>query len=131
MTPHSALGEHIEQVQLVDHHAHGYWVTAGDRTRFENGLNEANTEPIADFDSAFDTQLGFAIRAHCAPILGLPKHADPDEYWDHRISLGDDEVARRLLRAAGISDWLIETGFADGVAAPAEVAELSGTGRTR
>ena len=67
----SALAEHIENVPLVDHHVHGCWLEAPDRPRFENGLNEANTEPLSDFDSAFDTQLGFAVRAHCAPLLGL------------------------------------------------------------
>ena len=126
VAPVSALGEHVEQVRLVDHHVHGYWINAGDRTRFENGLNEANTEPLAAFDSGFDTQLGFAIRAHCAPILDLPKHAEPEDYWARRSELGDDEAARRFVLAAGVSDWLIETGFADGVAGPGDVAELSG-----
>jgi hypothetical protein len=65
----SVLAEHIESVPLVDHHVHGCWLQPPDRTRFENGLNEANTEPLASYDSAFDTQLGFAIRAHCAPLL--------------------------------------------------------------
>ena len=66
-----ALAEHIAGVPLIDQHAHGCWLAAGDRRRFENALNEANTEPLADFDSGFDTQLGFAVRAHCAPLLGL------------------------------------------------------------
>ena len=43
-------------VPLIDHHVHGCWLQSGDRARFENGLNEANTEPVADFDSSFDTQ---------------------------------------------------------------------------
>ena len=90
--------------------------TAGDRQRFENGLNEANTEPLADFDSAFDTQLGFAVRAHCAPLLGLPKHAEPQEYWQRRSQLAETELARLFLRAAGVSDWLVDTGYAEGVA---------------
>jgi predicted TIM-barrel fold metal-dependent hydrolase len=65
----SALAEHIADVPLIDQHAHGCWLAAGDRSRFENALNEANIEPLADFDSGFDTQLGFAVRAHCAPML--------------------------------------------------------------
>ena len=64
----TALAEHIAGVPLIDQHVHGCWLAAGDRRRFENALNEANTEPLADFDSAFDTQLGFAVRTHCAPI---------------------------------------------------------------
>ena len=84
MTARQVLAEHIAGLRLVDNHVHGYWLTGGDRRRFENGLNEANTEPLADFDSGFDTQLGFAVRAHCAPILGLMPHAEPHMYWERR-----------------------------------------------
>jgi uncharacterized protein len=121
----SALADHIAAVSLIDQHMHGCWLAAGDRQRFENGLNEANTEPLADFDSGFDTQLGFAVRAHCAPLLGLPKHADPQKYWQRRSRLTETELARIFLRAAGVSDWLVDTGYAEGVAGVAQVAELS------
>jgi len=121
----SALADHIAAVPLIDQHMHGCWLAAGDRQRFENRLNEANTEPLADFDSGFDTQLGFAIRAHCAPLLGLPKHADPQEYWQRRSQLAETELTEIFLRAAGVSDWLVDTGYAEGVADPAQVAELS------
>jgi predicted TIM-barrel fold metal-dependent hydrolase len=121
----SALADHIAVVPLIDQHMHGCWLAAGDRQRFENGLNEANTEPLADFDSGFDTQLGFAVRAHCAPLLGLPKHADPQKYWQRRSRLTETELARIFLRAAGVSDWLVDTGYAEGVAGVAQVAELS------
>ena len=97
------MGEHVENVPLIDHHVHGCWLQSGDRTRFENGLNEANTEPIAEFDSSFDTQLGFAVRAHCAPLLDLPGHVDPDTYWDRRCELGEQELASRFLSAAGVT----------------------------
>ena len=122
----AALADHIAGVPLIDQHMHGCWLTAGDRQRFENGLNEANTEPLADFDSGFDSQLGFALRAHCAPILGLPKHADPQPYWQRRSQLTEAELARIFLRAAGVSDWLVDTGYADGVADVAQLAEWSG-----
>ncbi|MGB7112052.1 MAG: amidohydrolase, partial [Mycobacterium sp.] len=121
----TALADHIAGVPLIDQHAHGCWLEAGDRHRFENGLNEANTEPLADFDSAFDTQLGFAVRAHCAPSLGLPKHAEPQDYWQRRSQLTETELARLFLRAAGVSDWLVDTGYAEGVADVGQVAALS------
>ncbi|MGH3525295.1 MAG: amidohydrolase family protein, partial [Mycobacterium sp.] len=120
----SALARHIATVPLIDQHLHGCWLTAGDRQRFENGLNEANTEPLAD--SGFDSQLGFAVRARCAPLLGLPKHAFPQDYWERRSELTEVELARIFLRAAGVSDWLVDTGFAEAVADPAQLAELSG-----
>ena len=112
----SALSEHIESVPLLDHHVHGCWLQPGDRKRLENGLNEANTEPLADFDSAFDTQLGFAVRAHCGPLLGLPRHADADAYWNRRAEYEEADLAQLFLLSANVSDWLVDTGFAGGVA---------------
>ena len=120
------LADHIASVPLIDQHMHGCWLTAGDRQRFENGLNEANTEPLADFDSGLDSQLGFAVRAHCAPLLGLSKHAGADQYWQRRSQLSEAELARIFLQAAGVSDWLVDTGYADGVANVAQLAEWSG-----
>ncbi|MDT7792687.1 MAG: uncharacterized protein QOD59_2123 [Mycobacterium sp.] len=121
----SALAEHIESVPLVDHHVHGCWLQPPDRPRFENGLNEANTEPLASNDSAFDTQLGFAIRAHCAPLLGLPMHADADAYWNRRCEHAESDLARLFLAQARVSDWLVDTGFASGVADLDALARLS------
>lgn len=126
----TALADHVATVPLVDHHVHGYWSDTLDRNHFENGLNEANVEPLAEFDSAFDTQLGFAVRAHCAPLLDLPRHAEPDAYWAQRALLGDAEVARRLLPAAGVTDWLVDTGFGTGTADLDTMAQTSG-GRVR
>lgn len=120
-----ALAEHIDEVPLIDQHVHGCWTAAGDRDRFENALNEANTEPIAG--PGFDTQLGFAVRAHCGPILGLPKHADPQSYWERRSQFGEAELARMFLPAAGVSDWLVDTGIGADTAGPADMAELSGS----
>lgn len=120
-----ALAQHIGDVALIDQHAHGCWLATGERERFENALNEANTAPIAH--SGFDSQLGFAVRAHCAPVLGLPPHADADAYWERRSRVGDDELARLFLSAAGVSDWLVDTGIGtDEVAGIAGVAGLSG-----
>ena len=120
----TALREHVESVALIDHHVHGCWLEPGDRARFENALNEANTEPLADFDSAFDTQLGFAVRAHCAPFVGLERHADADAYWAARSALAEVGLARRLLSEAHVTDWLVDTGFASGVADLGELAAL-------
>lgn len=119
------LAQHIAEVSLIDQHVHGCWLAAAERQRFENALNEANTEPITD--SGFDSQLGFAVRAHCAPLLGLPKHTEPQAYWERRSQFGEDELARLFLSATGVSDWLVDTGIgSDGVAGVTEMAGLSG-----
>ncbi len=122
----SVLVDHLETVPLVDHHAHGCWLQPGDRRRFENGLNEANVEPLADFDSAFDTQLGYAVRAHCSSLLGLPPHAEADAYWQRRAQYPESELARLLLSHAGVTDWLVDTGFAAGVADLDEMSGITG-----
>lgn len=121
----SALAHHIDDVALIDQHVHGCWLRPGDRRRLENALNEANTEPLVD--SGFDSQLGFAVRAHCGPILGLPKHVEPDAYWERRRQHSEAELARLFLPAATVSDWLVDTGIgSDTTACTAEMAEWSG-----
>jgi uncharacterized protein len=122
----SALAEHIGHLRLVDHHVHGCWIAVGDQARFENALNEANTDPLAEFDSGFDTQLGFAVRAHCAPLIGLPPHASADDYWKQRTEFAESALAQGFLAAAGVTDWLVDTGLADGVADLDTMAALSG-----
>ncbi len=120
-----ALAQHVGEVALIDQHVHGCWLAPGDRQRFENALNEANSEPISH--PGFDSQLGFAVRAHCGPVLGLPKHADPQAYWERRSQFSEHELARLFLTAAGVSDWLVDTGIGTGsVAGVADMARLSG-----
>lgn len=123
----SALAQHITSVSLIDQHMHGCWRASGDRDRLENGLNEANIEPLAEFDTAFDSQLGFAIRTHCAPVIGLPRHVDPQVYWNTRQQFSELDLARLFLPAAGVTDWLVDTGLGDGVADVAEITDLSGS----
>jgi predicted TIM-barrel fold metal-dependent hydrolase len=124
VTVAESLAQHIGASPLIDQHAHGCWLEPGDRGRFENALNEANTEPLVD--SGFDSQLGFAVRTHCAPILGLAKHVDPQRYWERRSEFTEGELAGLFLRAAGVSDWLVDTGIGSDVAGVAELGELSG-----
>jgi uncharacterized protein len=121
----TALAEHVGRLRLIDHHVHGCWVESNHRRRFDNALNEANTEPIADFDSGFDTQLGFAVRTHCAPLLGLAPHAAPDDYWQRRSEFSETELAQLFLRAARVSDWLVDTGLKQGTADVDGMAALS------
>lgn len=122
------LSEQLDALRLIDNHVHGYWLSETDRRGFENGLNEANTEALAEFDSGFDTQLGFAVRAHCAPLLGLPAHTEPDAYWQRRNEFGPTELAERFLPAAGVSDWLVDTGLPGAIAGLAEIRNVTRAG---
>ena len=105
------LAEYVETLSLVDHHVHGPFRESIVRVRFENALNEGSTDPLPGFVSGFESQLGFAVRRWCAPLLDLDPHASPDDYWTRRTELGEPEVNRRFLAAAGVDDWVVDTGF--------------------
>jgi uncharacterized protein len=122
-----ALAEHVDALPLIDHHVHGALRATPDRAGLEGMLNEGYPGTPPAWMTPFDSQLGFAIRRWCAPLLGLGAGAGPDAYWAARAALGEAEVNRRLLPAAGVSDWLVDTGYAsDVVLRPAEMAQISG-----
>jgi uncharacterized protein len=120
----SALACHIAEVPLIDQHVHGCWVSAGDRARFANALNEADTDPVTD--EGLDSQLGFAVRAHCAPLLGLASHVVAQRYWERRCEFSEAELARLFLSGAAVTDWLVDTGLDEGVTDPVTLAGWSG-----
>jgi uncharacterized protein len=120
------LVSYVDSVPLVDHHVHGAFGATVSRADFEQSLNEASPDPIPDWMTQFDSQLGFAIRRWCAPQLGLPAHAPPDEYWARRSELGDERVTAIFLGAAGVSDWLVDTGLGPGTLDPAGMSAASG-----
>jgi predicted TIM-barrel fold metal-dependent hydrolase len=116
----------IESLGLIDHHCHGVVRRDLDRTGFELLLTEAG--PVGPLGgSAFDSQIGFAVRRWCAPVLGLEPHADPDVYLARRGELGHAEVTGRLLRAAGLAELCVDTGFEpEPLLTPAELGRAAG-----
>ncbi|MEU5027647.1 amidohydrolase family protein [Streptomyces milbemycinicus] len=110
---------------LVDHHCHGLLRGEPDAAAFEAYLTESDA-PAAPGTSYFDTQLGFAVRRWCPPLLGLPPHCPPERYLARRRELGAAEVTRRLLRAAGITEFLVDTGLPGDLMGPQELAEAAG-----
>ena len=122
-----SFADFVDHASLVDHHLHGAFHADGDEARFQNALNEGNTEPLANPEDAYNTQIGLAIRRWCSGILDLPRHAPPADYWSRRSELGELEVTRRMTRAAGVSDWLVDTGLdAAGYLGMAGMADVSG-----
>ncbi|WP_377268833.1 amidohydrolase family protein [Peterkaempfera sp. SMS 1(5)a] len=97
---------------LVDHHCHS--VLGGDLSAaaFARLLTESDRPPAPGTDY-LDTQLGFAVRRHCAPLLDLEPHCPPEAYLERRRSLGAAEATRRLLRAAGLRTLLVDTGLVE------------------
>jgi uncharacterized protein len=113
-----------DTVPLVDHHCHGVVRTPVTAAVFEDLATESDGPQPAGF-SVFDSPLGVTIRAECAPLLGLPRHAEPGAYIAARAALGAEEASRRLLTATGISRYIVETGYrSDDILSPEETARL-------
>ena len=126
--PTDPMPDWLTDLPLVDHHCHGVNGTTVDRATFEDLITESD-RPAPPGTTFFDTQLGFAIRRHCAPVLDLPVFADPDDYLARRAELGPAEVNARLLRASGISDYLVETGHrSDEILTPQQMGDTAGAG---
>ena len=105
--------EAVNALSLIDHHVHGAFRVPLNRVAFERSITESD-RAIAAGTTSFDSQLGFAILRWCAPVLGLPPHASPEEYLARRTELGPEETNRRLLGSSGVSRYLVDTGFATG-----------------
>ncbi|MEU7901096.1 amidohydrolase family protein [Nonomuraea sp. NPDC049152] len=121
-----SLDQSIEAIALVDHHVHGASGNDLSRAEFEELITESD-RPVPGWMSQFDSQIGFAILRHCAPVLGLDPHTPPDVYLARRAELGAAEVNRRLLTASGIGHFLVETGYrGDEILSPADMAEVTG-----
>ncbi|MDN5855064.1 MAG: amidohydrolase family protein [Actinomycetia bacterium] len=99
--------------RLVDHHCHGLVTDELARDGFESLMNEADgPSPLGT--TLFDSMLGAAVRRWCAPVLDLEPFPDPDTYLERRRALGADEVNARFLRASGVTDFVVDTGFEPG-----------------
>jgi predicted TIM-barrel fold metal-dependent hydrolase len=76
--------------------------------------------------SQFDSPLGLSIRRWCAPLLGLDPLPRADDYWARRSEIAPDDLARIMLPAAGVSRWIVDTGFkGDLITTPDQLTELS------
>ena len=110
MADHGAVGEAVGTLALVDHHVHQ--ALGGDvpRAAFEEQITESD-RPAPPGTTQFDSQLGFAIRRWCAPVLGLAPSAPAEEYLARRAELGPEQATGLLLRATGVACFLIDTGY--------------------
>jgi predicted TIM-barrel fold metal-dependent hydrolase len=116
-----------EPLALIDHHVHGVVTAELDRAGFESLITEAPGPPAAG-TTVFDSQLGFTIRRWCAPVLDLEPSAAAEDYLRRRAELGAAEVNRRLLTAAGVAQWLVDTGYqGDQLTTPEQLAVASGS----
>jgi len=113
--------------RLVDHHVHGVVTAELDQDGIEGLLSESSS-PAPPGTSVFDSQLGFLVRRWCAPVFDLDPLVPAAEYVRRRLELGSAEASRRLLTAAQVGTWLVDTGYqSDAVSTVDELAEVSGT----
>jgi predicted TIM-barrel fold metal-dependent hydrolase len=113
-------------VPLIDHHCHGLVPRNLDRRAFEKMISESFVDaPLGT--SHFDSPIGLAIRAKCAPLLDLEPFVDADAYIERRAALGAPAVNRRFIQAARCSLLLIDTGFrSDDILTPQGMTETTG-----
>jgi predicted TIM-barrel fold metal-dependent hydrolase len=111
---------------LFDHHSHPVRRDDLVRAQFEPLISQAGT-PAPPGTTHFDSPVGAAIRRWCGPVLGLEPHVSPAVYLATRTELGASEVNRRLLRAAGVVAFLVDTADAGpDLLSVAEMGRLGG-----
>jgi uncharacterized protein len=113
----------IDELKLVDQHLHQVRPGPVDPAGFEFLLTESD-RPAPAGTSQFDSQLGFAVRRWCGPVLGLHPFTSAAAYLEHRDA---GAATAALLSRAGCSHLLVDTGFAaPGSLRLADMAALSG-----
>ena len=125
LRPAGAASGLLAELSLVDGHCHLVSRNPLDGDAFELAVTEAD-RPAPAGVSYLETQVGFAIRRWCAPVLGLPPHSSAADYLRRRHEVGPAEVLRRLVGAAGLAELLVDTGLSGG--SLCSVDELSAAG---
>jgi hypothetical protein len=115
----------IDLTSLVLLDAHCHQVTTD--TLSDDAFAGWCTESAFANAATLDSQIGYAIRRWCAPVLGLPAHTPMHEYLAVRRELGGEHAASELLRAARVSAMFVDTGLpASGLVTVDRLALLAG-----
>jgi predicted TIM-barrel fold metal-dependent hydrolase len=129
--PDAGVNERLASVRLVDHHVHGILRGPVDEASLADAMIESDRRSAAEA-AGYDTQVWYAARRWCAPLLGLPRSAPIGAYLAARLGMSNEEVAARMLPAAGIERLVVETGFrGDRISSPDELASLAGAPASR
>lgn len=103
------IRHHIATIALVDHHVHSCLSQTPSKQRMEQLICES-AGSLGAGQSRFDSQVGFALARNCSPLLFGTRCA-PLDYYQLRSTLPEQEIDRRTLPAAGVSDWIIDPGW--------------------
>ncbi|SDX73358.1 hypothetical protein SAMN05216215_101490 [Saccharopolyspora shandongensis] len=105
------LQARLAGIPLIDHHVHGPLRGHVTRAEFEALITESD-RPVPPWMTQFDSQIGFAVRRHCASLLGLAEQASAEGYWAARGEWSMEDAAREATtvgrgnaaRVYGLSD---------------------------
>jgi uncharacterized protein len=113
----------IDELRLVDQHVHTVMPGPLSTAEFEQFITESD-QPAPEGTSEFDSQLGFAVRRWCGPVIGLDQPVTAAAYLERRNS---GSAAAELLAGAGCSHLLVDTGYAaPGSLSLSELGALAG-----
>lgn len=105
-----AINEFISNVELVDHHVHGPLNSHPSYEEIISMFTESDRAPAAG-SNGFDSQVGMAVRAHCAPLIDLERHVSTEAYFAHRRTFTPEELMRRLMGLNNVKVYLNDTGI--------------------
>lgn len=100
----------IADVALIDSHCHGVRTDDLADDAFRALATESDWLSLPGTET-LDSPVGIAIRARCASLLDLERHAPIERYLERRRELGAPEVNRRLMTAGRYGGFLIDTGY--------------------
>ncbi len=124
--PHEGVNELLATIGLVDHHVHGVVRGSLDAAALADLLIESDRRSAATV-AGFETQVWYAARRWCAPLLGLEPSAPIEAYLAARLSRPNEAIAARLLPLAGFARLVVETGYrGHEVTGPDELGRLAG-----
>jgi len=124
--PHEGVNELLSHASLVDHHTHSIVRGVLDREAFLLMLTESDRLSAADA-AGMDSQVAFAVRRWCAPLLDLPQHTSAADYLERRLAMSNETAAGLLLPHSGVSRMLVDSGFRpDDLLAVGELGRLAG-----
>ena len=124
--PDAALNERLATIGLVDHHVHGILRGRPEEATLADAMIESDRRSAATA-AGYETQVWYAARRWCAPLLGLEPSAPIERYLAARLARSNEEIAARLLPAMGVERFVVETGFrGDLICGPAELGALAG-----
>ncbi len=124
--PSAEVNALLAETPLIDHHVHSVVRGTVEPDAFVAMVCESNRPGAADA-AGLDTQVGFAIRRWCTPLLGLPPGISAAGYLDHRRAMDNEAVAALLLPEAGVEHLLVDTGYrAEELLSPDRLGQVSG-----